>query len=139
MFRGLLFLVVMVLLQVQAAHAQVPLSGVQDSQQTTEVPEDLYPAEVRDLVSTLSDEEVRRILLQRLDAVAEQKAAQDGETQSFPEFVTGLAEGIGISDIEAVERLPRLVTTQGSAFANFYEARGTRHGARPGWASFLAC
>lgn len=43
-----------------------------------EIPEDLTPQEVRDLIARLSDEEVREIVIKQLD-----KVAIDGENQRY--------------------------------------------------------
>lgn len=83
------------------------------------------PEEVRDLVSRLSDTEVRALLLARLDAVAaartEAAAAEPGGLVRFVETATAGAAG---SIMEAFERLPLLVSTQAEAFAGFYGMLG---------------
>ena len=122
--RILLLLAGLLLLGAAPATAQLTPSSSESETTDVVVPDVLTPAEVRDMVSRLSDGQVRDLLLKRLDAVAAQNAEPDGPRQDLPEFVIGLAEGIGDSVITAVERLPNLVVTQAKAFANFYETRG---------------
>lgn len=109
--RILLLLAGLLLLGAAPATAQLTPSSSESETTDVVVPDDLTPAEVRDMVSRLSDGQVRDLLLKRLDAVAAQNAEPDGPRQDLPEFVIGLAEGIGDSVITAVERLPNLVVT----------------------------
>jgi len=70
--------------------------------------EDLTPDAVRDMVSRLSDQEVRDLLLQRLHAVAEENGAGAAEEGSFIGFLPTAAAGIGSAVAEAVIRVPTL-------------------------------
>jgi small-conductance mechanosensitive channel len=120
-----LLVLVMALMALLASPAFAQLTpATNSSEQPVTVPDDISPAEVRDMVSRLSDGQVRELLLQRLDAVAAENAAPEGARQGLPDFVMSLAESIGDSLIVSVERLPRLVVTQAKAFATFYQARG---------------
>lgn len=74
----------------------------------TELPDPLTPEAVRELVSRLSDTEVRQLLLQRLDAVATDEITPQAEQQSTIEFLSGAMTGIGSSFTGAVERIPRI-------------------------------
>lgn len=130
--RLFLLITAWMLLMAAPAVAQLNVTSSESTESEVVVPDDLTPDEVRDMVSRLSDGQVRELLLQRLDAVAARNAEPDGPQQDLPEFLMGLAEGIGDSVLTAVERLPNLVVTQARAFATFSEARGVA-----GMAEFL--
>ena len=86
------------------------------------LPERLTPEAVRGLVSTLSDQQVRALLLERLDALAE-----TGEEAEGPDLVAVFASvGEGALDTvaTAVERVPLVPHEVGSALARFHAPRG---------------
>lgn len=113
-----------------ASYAQTTLTGTGsaetgDTSESVAVPSS--PEEARELVSRLSDQEVRSLLLERLDAVAE--AATDGsdnETTSagVVTFLKFWAAGVSGSVRKAFEKLPVLVTVQGQSFQTFASDRG---------------
>ena len=83
-FRGGLFLwlslVVWLWLPVGAAGQVVPLgSGATEAAGAVELPEDLSQDQVRELISRLSDEDARQLLIRQLDKVAAKNASADGE------------------------------------------------------------
>ena len=108
-------------LSVSAQMTMVPASGDQPSVIT--LPDPLTPEAIRELVSTLSDEEVRSLLLERLDAVAEQNARPD-ESAGLAVFIERAITGAGLSIYTAVERVPTLWTSQRQSFVNFHERLG---------------
>ncbi|MGR3679663.1 MAG: mechanosensitive ion channel family protein [Paracoccaceae bacterium] len=103
-------------------HAQVALTGSSSSAAPApELPDPLTPEAVREVVAHMSDDQVRDLLLDRLDAVAAEQAAQlnaqssksliDRVSETWTAFYSPL--------IEAVRRLPLLVTEQIRAVGNF--------------------
>ncbi|MEM1352800.1 MAG: mechanosensitive ion channel domain-containing protein, partial [Pseudomonadota bacterium] len=93
--------------------------------QTSANADDLTPEAVQEMVARMSDEEVRKLLLERLDAEALQEEA---EPAVQVDTLTRDIEAIGVAFytpiVEAVQRLPLLVTGQIEAFANFGAAFG---------------
>ncbi len=89
--------------------------------QTIALPDPLTPEAVRSLVSTLSDQQVRELLLERLDAVAKKEIEQN--TSSKIGLGTQISEWVGqaLGNIsEAVTRLPRVFATFKISLGNFY-------------------
>ena len=106
-----------------SVQAQVlPTGGSEEAGEVT-VPEDLSAGTVRDLVSRLSDRQVRQLLLERLDALAEARH-ESGEDIGPIDFVTRLSRDVGLSISHALGNLPGLVETQSGSFAAFYADRG---------------
>ncbi|MHC4804529.1 MAG: mechanosensitive ion channel family protein [Planctomycetota bacterium] len=103
--------------------AQVPLPEAATEAPVT-LPDPLTPEAVRELVSRLSDAEVRALLLQRLDAVAAKAegAARDGGLLDFAQKAT-----IGVIDSarDAFSRLTLIWETQGRSLATFWERVGS--------------
>lgn len=108
------------------ATAQTALPGMQTS--TADAPtvtaEDLSPEQVRDMVSRMSDTDVRNMLLDRLDAVAKSEETDEGNA-SLIQFLNAAANGTWAAVYEAVVRLPILVSSQSTSFKNFYQTFGT--------------
>lgn len=104
-------------------HAQFALGDDEAETQDVELPDPLTPETVRELVSQLSDEEVRQLLLQRLDAVAEGgvDASRDRDAVSF--IAENLA-GVGTSVREAVVAIPLLMDGVTTGLSNFVAPRG---------------
>ena len=108
-----------------AAAAQTISTTGAPSESAVVVPEDLTPEVVRDLVSGLSDSEVRSLLLQRLDAVAEEQAqAAGGSSGGFSELLSMATRGVLSSISDAVTRLPQLGDVLRTAFSAFLEQIG---------------
>ena len=130
MHRAIRALVVLLsLICVEQASAQtMALTGSAETGPTAvSLPENLTPETVRELVSRLSDQEVRQLLLQHLDAVAKDKASKnDGSGASTYELIASW--GIGVSDavLDAVVRVPLLGNGLFRAFSAFAEDRGSR-------------
>ena len=126
---GISFLVIL-LAAVTPSSAQTSLTSVTGGGESTAsdtvvLPEHLTPENIRQLVSTLSDEQVRELLLQRLDAVAQsenQTAVPDGGT--VLDFLEETVAGIGTSVSEAVVRVPRIYDGLETGMVNFEKPRG---------------
>lgn len=124
--HGLVVLFLLLASSWGTSYAQTTLTGAaSDTSESVAVPSS--PEEVRELVSRLSDQEVRSLLLERLDAVAE--AATDGsdnETTSagVVTFLKFWAAGVSGSVRKAFEKLPVLVSVQGQSFQTFASGRG---------------
>lgn len=86
------------------------------------VPEDLTPETVRDLVAGLTDVQIRQLLLERLDAVAQEQAnAAVAAAQSSNDLFYHATTGAFNQIIIAVKSLPALFQLQPQAFVTFYE------------------
>ena len=104
----------------QTSLTSVTGGGESTASDTVVLPEHLTPENIRQLVSTLSDEQVRELLLQRLDAVAQsenQTAVPDGGT--VLDFLEETVAGIGTSVSEAVVRVPRIYDGLETGMVNF--------------------
>lgn len=89
------------------------------------LPEDLTPQNIRQLLATMSDEQVRHLLLERLDAVAEtQKAQQADKPQDAIEFLKASISAVGGSFAETISSLPTMLSGLGTAVHAFVEPRG---------------
>lgn len=93
-------------------------------EQTPKLPDPLTPEAVRELVSTLSDSEVRRLLLERLDAVAQEEAKKAGKDQSALTVIVNVFAGIGTSITAAIVLLPKFPSGVSQAFSTFMDGRG---------------
>ncbi|MEP0943051.1 MAG: mechanosensitive ion channel domain-containing protein [Rhizobiaceae bacterium] len=118
-------------LSVQAIAQTLP--GTMASQPATtatnvELPEKLTPEIIRELVSSMDDAAVRRLLLERLDAVAKkQKEAQEEASEGISEQVAEWATGVGNSIWAAVERIPNIPAALGqvaTAISNDHNESG---------------
>ncbi len=126
MRRGILFAVVALALllcgMTVEVRAQVSLSTESAATDVPALPDPLTPEAVNELVSRLSDAEVRALLLDRLDAVAEaQDAAQD---ITAAETLGGALAGAVDSIRVAFVRAPEVLDGVARGFANFFAPRG---------------
>lgn len=121
-----LCLVLFLSLVAGAATAQLPLGTGSASEESAEpiVPEELTPEIVREMVSQLSDEDVRTLLIQRLDAVAQANAEGAAERQSFTAFVSSSAFGVLDSVTGATVRVPVMAGGVFEGFSNYAVERG---------------
>lgn len=89
------------------------------------VPSDLTPEIARNLVAELSDEQVRGLLLERLDAVAAQQSAAKGdETNPLSELFHHATSGAVSVVIGAIKGIPAMIVLQIEAFSTFFESFG---------------
>ncbi|MEM6462395.1 MAG: mechanosensitive ion channel domain-containing protein [Pseudomonadota bacterium] len=111
--------------------AQSALTGVAGGSEETasepadiQMPEDLTPETIRELVSTLSDQQVRQLLLERLDAVAEQSASPEEPGRDMLQFLGSSLIGVGsviVSNVTGLGDVAEDLRTAGDAYA---ERRG---------------
>ena len=107
------------LLLVGPLHAQVPTSSSTDSPATVSIPEDLTPEQVDDLVARMSDDQVRSILLERLDAVAEQNAAAAEEREDPITEINEIWAEMVASWTHVIVTIPNIFSAQAQAADNF--------------------
>ncbi|WP_240336669.1 mechanosensitive ion channel family protein [Tropicibacter sp. Alg240-R139] len=107
-------------------HAQVPLptSSGSSASSTPVVPEDLSPEQVDDLVARMSDDQVRALLLDRLDAVAEQQS-QAAPEKGILTVISELGTNMVLGWMHVLQQLPNLLSDQLQAFSNFGAAFGS--------------
>ena len=128
------YIIVMVLLIAgcwSSASAQSTLTGIAVNESTEQAATITAPTsseEVREMVSRLSDQEVRALLLERLDAVANASGGSEvnSETMSagVATFLGSWASGVADSVHAAVTRIPLLFSGQSKSFQHFYSLRG---------------
>ncbi|MEM8813141.1 MAG: mechanosensitive ion channel domain-containing protein [Pseudomonadota bacterium] len=108
------------------AGAQIGLGGGEEASETVTLPDPLTPEAVREMVSTLSDEQVRTLLLERLDAVAQEaEAASAAQERSLGAFARTATVGVYQSVATAIKAVPLLWENQRTAFVNFSERLGS--------------
>ncbi|WP_419906085.1 mechanosensitive ion channel domain-containing protein [Hoeflea sp.] len=122
-------LVLAVTLCAAQANAQAGLTTLSDSSETgpttVELPEDLTPETVRELVSRLSDQQVRGLLLERLDAVAKENAApQESEGRAALDFLGESFVLMGLLLAQVVTEVPRVFVGVNQSFNSFAGPRG---------------
>ncbi len=121
--RPLIVSLLLILTLWSPAAGQMP-GAAEDEAGAPSLPADdeLTPETVRDMVSRLSDQDVRALLLQRLNAVADEQAADSGDG-SLLTFFPNAAAGIGGAVLESVRRLPTLASGQIGSFRTFMAER----------------
>ncbi|MEX0328818.1 MAG: mechanosensitive ion channel family protein [Ruegeria sp.] len=99
----------------------------QDSTTTAPVsiPEDLTPEQVDDLVARMSDDQVRSILLERLDAVAEKNAAEAEEREDPITEINEIWAEMVASWTQVIVTVPNIFHAQVDAVSNFTSTFGT--------------
>ncbi len=115
-----------VLLLVSALFVALPVYA-QDSSTASSVsiPEDLTPEQVDDLVARMSDDQVRSILLERLDAVAEKNAAEAEDREDPITEINEIWTEMVASWTEVIMTLPNIFHAQVDAFQSFTGTFGT--------------
>ncbi len=89
------------------------------------VPDDLTPEQVDDLVAHLSDDQVRAILLDRLDAVARQRAESQETKRGLVQTISDTVDEMGSSWMDVLRKIPVLISAQIEALTNFVTTFGT--------------
>ncbi|MCL6284316.1 mechanosensitive ion channel family protein [Ruegeria sp. 2012CJ41-6] len=107
------------------AQAQMSTGGASTAPSVPTLPEELTPEIVDDLVARLSDDQVRALLLQRLDAVAEEQSASTQANKSMLTEVTETFREMTSSWTHVVTTLPTLFSKQGQAFGAFGSSFGS--------------
>lgn len=130
MMFGVVLAMLMVILTNHDARAQVGLATVTDAggeagEETVQLPDPLTPEAVREMVSTLSDQQVRELLLQRLDAVAAAESSEETESagNALRYLITTL-QGVGGSTWDAAEKAPKIFGSLSTGVVNFTQPRG---------------
>lgn len=126
-------LFVLAFMQLGMAQAIPGTGGGGEQTKQVTLPENLTPETIRQLVSTLSDQEVRALLLERLDAVARDRATPSNanlESVAVLELFQNWGAGVINSSVEAVERLPVLADGLAEGFSTFVAKRG-------GWGTLI--
>ncbi|ASJ71242.1 mechanosensitive ion channel family protein [Granulosicoccus antarcticus] len=124
-FKRIVFLLSIVLLFGTSSHTfaqQISLSSSDTEQAGYELNLIDNPEAVRALVSRLSDNEVRDLLLQQLDAVASKQAAE--EITEKTDFFTLITTNIPISIQAAVSAFPTMISGQAAIFSTFVDSLG---------------
>lgn len=128
-FRYAIFVLGIILLasassSLQAQQQLLSTSTSGEEQTTTvEVPLMDSPEAVRELVSRLSDNEVRDLLLQQLDAVAAKRLSEENQSASIGLF-TLITTNIPISVQAAVSAFPMMISGQVDIFSLFVQRLG---------------
>ncbi len=115
-FRLLLAILSVLVLSGPIAAQEIGANG---SSATISIPEDLTPEQVDDLVARMSDDQVRAILLERLDAVAAQQAETTASRKGLIETISDTVTTMTASWMDVIRKVPLLVTAQTEAFSNF--------------------
>ncbi|MCG7518412.1 mechanosensitive ion channel family protein [Ruegeria sp. Ofav3-42] len=89
------------------------------------IPEDLTPEQVDDLVARMSDDQVRAILLERLDAVAEKHAAEAADREDPITELNEIWAEMVASWTHVAVTVPNLFTAQVKAVDNFVGTFGS--------------
>ncbi|WP_327314603.1 mechanosensitive ion channel family protein [Jhaorihella thermophila] len=89
-----------------------------------QLPEPLTQEAIHEMVARMSDDEVRALLLARLDAVAQGNAGPAAERKPLPIRIRDTALAMGASWWDAIARLPNLISAESRAVANFAERFG---------------
>ena len=110
------------------AFAQTPDAGAssESTSASIKLPDPLTPDAARALVSELSDEDVRALLLERLDLVAKEQAAKakPGDQVGTIGFLSQSVIGIGSNFLIAIQRLPDAFAGVQTGVGNFLNGRG---------------
>ncbi len=107
------------ILMVGPLHAQVAGTSTSSAPATVDIPEDLTPEQVDDLVARMSDDQVRSILLERLDAVAEKNAAAAEDREDPITELNEVWSEMVASWTHVITTVPNLFSAQATAIKNF--------------------
>ncbi len=100
-------------------------NGKSESAQKTNLPENLTPETIREMVSKLSDQDVRALLLERLDAVArEREPVTAAQNIDILELFQSWGNGIVQNWVSGVESLPVFGAAVVKGFSTFVERKG---------------
>ncbi len=121
------FTLMMTLSPIVAGAQVAPSVGASGGSQasTGALPDPLTSEAVREMVARMSDDDVRQMLLERLDAVA--AGSEASEIPSAGSLIDGLGAvwtAFYSPIVESIVRVPTLVTKQIEVFANFGAAFG---------------
>ena len=127
MFHPLRLLMAVLSVMILAGPLTAQVTGTSGSAApaTVSIPEDLTPEQVDDLVARMSDDQVRSILLERLDAVAEKNAAEAEEREDPITEINEIWTEMVASWTEVIMTVPNIFHAQVEAFSNFTGTFGT--------------
>lgn len=83
------------------------------------LPEPLTKEAINEMVAQMSDDEVRALLLERLDAVAETGTGPAEPAPTVFQRITTTAQQLGASWLNVLHNVPNLVSAQALSFRNF--------------------
>ena len=92
---------------------------------TVTIPDDLTPDQVDDLVARMSDDQVRSILLERLDAVAAKQSETSAAKKGLIETISDTASTMASSWLDVIRKVPLLFSAQIESFTNFGNTFGS--------------
>ncbi|MEE9314849.1 MAG: hypothetical protein V3V02_09380, partial [Rhizobiaceae bacterium] len=127
-FSYILVVFLVLTASVSNSSAQTLPLGSSDSviEQTVILPTPLTPEAVRGLVSTLNDEQVRKLLLERLDAVAATENAKNPDSEIGLVQLFGIwGKSIANSFTTAVDKVPRIWDGLKTSTSTFAERHGS--------------
>ena len=102
----------------------VPSTGGSADASAPEIdPATMTEAEINAMVARMSDDQVRGLLLERLDAVAAQAAVAEPQA-SLIDRATRVWEAFYLPLIDVIRKVPALVTGQARAISNFIDHYG---------------
>ena len=125
MFSRVVLFVFAVMLSASNLCAQVTGSSGSTAPATISIPEALTPEQVDDLVARMSDDQVRSILLERLDAVAEMNAAEAEDREDPITEINEIWTEMVASWTEVITTLPNIFHAQFDAVSTFTGTFGT--------------
>ena len=105
------------------AAAQLMMSQPDTSDEAAALPDPLTPETIRELVSTLSDQQVRALLLERLDAVA-RETSTGAEEGSLLDSIADVAGMTADSLVTIIVRTPDIPAGIWQGLKRFFEPRG---------------
>lgn len=106
----------------QVAGAQVALTPSSGTADVTALPDPLTEEAIRGLVARLSDQEVRTLLLDRLDATAKEES--EAESRSAVVLLSESVTETSASIEESLRRGPDVLAGLSQGFGNFFAPRG---------------
>lgn len=110
------------------AQTGIPGTSSTPEPSSAKLPDPLTPEAINAMVAKMSDDEVRALLLERLDAVAKGSQTDPAaQTGVFAE-IAGIATRFGADIVDAFQRVPNLVSGQITSFRNFWTSYGGASG-----------
>lgn len=107
-----------------AQAAVAATAGASTAADPLALPDPLTPEAVNAMVARLSDDQVRALLLQRLDAVAAEAAAAGAEPVTLIDRAGRLWAAFSSQLTDAISKLPILFSREGDAIASFVASYG---------------
>ncbi len=119
------FISLSVLVGPAAAQSMVPGTGTgAPAAEETALPDPLTPEAINEMVARMSDDEVRALLLDHLDAVAETQAAPAASGPTFFGRLNEMWVAFYSNPLDAIKKLPTLATKEAEAIATFAKTYG---------------